>query len=147
MGCNWYQIKQISAVGFFVPYESNEYEKYLEMLFSNENYGCIVCGDTEDGENIIFRLFIYDKRTLFRTKISIPGPYEIELSCHHTSIEEYNTKGYLNEIENMSLEFYKKCSYWNLLTTMGVGHFLKEDKDININFFKSIEEYKEYFGY
>lgn len=145
MGCNWYVIKQISAVGFFIPCLQKEYDEFIELL--NDNYGCIICGDTEDGEEVIIRLFIYDKKTLFRTKISLPGPYEINLCDHQTLLQEYNTKGYLNEIENMSLEFHKKCSYWNLLTTMGVGHFLKDDKDIDINFFKTIQEYKEYFGY
>lgn len=147
MGCDWYKIKQISAVGFFVPFDPKEYEKWIETLKSYANYGCIICADTEDGENLNLRLFIYDKTTLFRTKIMIPGPYDIQLSDHHTLIQEYNTKGYSDEIQNMSLDFDHPCSYWNLLTTMGVGHFLKEDKDIDINFFKSIEEYKEYFGY
>lgn len=147
MGCDWYKIKQISAVGFFVSLDPKEYQKWIETLLSNDNYGCILCSNTEDGENLIIRLFIYDKRTLFRTSLSIPGPYDIELCDHQTQIEEYNTKGYSDEIQNMSLDFYHKCSYWNLLTTMGVGHFFKDDKDIDIKFFKSIEEYKEYFGY
>jgi hypothetical protein len=147
MGCDWYRIKHISAVGFFVPFDTKEYEKSLETLMSNENYGCILCPDTEDGEKLILRLFIYDKRTLFRTNLSIPGPYEITLSDHYTVIQEHNTKGYSDEIENMSLDFNKKCSYWNLLTTMGVGHFFKDSKDIDINFFKTIKEYKEHFGY
>jgi hypothetical protein len=147
MGCDWYNIKQISAVGFFVSYDPKIVPEWLETLLENENYGCILCVNTEDGETILFKLFIYDKRTLFRTKLQLPGPYSIELSDHHTSINEINVKVFQNEIENMYLDFDQKCSYWNLLTTMGIGHFLKEGKEIDINFYKTIIEFKEYYGY
>jgi hypothetical protein len=147
MGCEWYSIKQISAVGFFIQCLQKEYDELIEILTSDDNYGCIIFGDTEDGEEVIIQLFIFDKKTLFRTKLSLPGPYEINLCNHQTLLQEYNTKGYLDKIETMSLNFDKKCSYWNLLTTMGVGHFLKPEKSIDINFFKTIQEYKEHFGY
>ncbi len=145
MGCDWYSLKQISAVGFSIPCLPKEYDEFMDKL--DENYECIIYGDTEDGEELILRLFIYDKNTLFRTKLTFPGPYTIDFCNHQTLLQEFNTNGFLNEIENMSSYFSRKCTYWNLLTTMGLGHFLKEDKNVDIKFFKTIQEYKEYFGY
>jgi hypothetical protein len=130
MGCDWYTIKSYTGVGAML--ESDAYANLNNH--SKHKYKCKLLADSEDGDSVIVKYFIYDPSTLVKNKISVPGPYEIFLSDHSTSFKIIEGL-YESEIHQMKNETNLPCVYWSILTTMGVENYMDADK------------FKDYYGY
>jgi len=155
MGCDWYYVRQISGIGFSVPF-SEEYYKSIQGLLSNERYQSMIYSEIDENRemekyrsSVKCSLFIYDSRTCLYGHISIPGPYEITLSDNYTYLtEEKHYGAFFDEsIHEMESVFHNenRICYWNMLTTFGVGTF-DYDKE-SLRKFKCLDDYLDYFGY
>jgi hypothetical protein len=143
MGCDWYTIKSLSGVGILIDSMSDKYKSLLK----NGQYQCYIIS-VYNGSNVDLKYFIFDKDSFTKTKISVPGPYEIELCDHHTKAESkslidcYGNNYFEKTIElfkeYFDLDTYDEPKYWNILTSMGAE---------NYNKFDSVHDFKQYYGY
>lgn len=78
MGCDWYTIKSITGVGYFI--EGSLTDKYQRLLNQNGKYECFRFAIPLHHDKVSIWHWIYDIDTLQKTKISIPGQYEIYLT-------------------------------------------------------------------
>ena len=151
MGCDWYTITHISADGFIVK---NVTELDLKRLneIKSDYIELVIFADckTNHKENLEVNLFIYDKRTLTKNKISVPGPYEISFTDHKTNIKEnFNINLTLTpEILSLQQKFDVRCSNWSIITSMGIGKFgMNNEKTKDFYNFDSLQNFKSYYGY
>lgn len=144
MGCDWYTITSITAVGFFVDKIT---DKIRDKLKENGLFRCYRFAIPLDAKNVMVKYLVYDTDTRVKTKISIPGQYEIHLTDHNVIYEVVDdrslySENFKNEIEYMN-QFFEfdnpNVFYCKILTSAGIKHYSI--------YGGSDEEFKEYYGY
>ena len=105
MGCQWYYVYNVSAIGFSV--KPNEVKR--ELL-----------GDVYDAFVIDGNAFVYDKRTLSCNGIELPSNSydDYDDLYHSTEIEENKMLNRLlaSEISEMEKIFGTKCAYLSVMS-------------------------------
>lgn len=150
MGCDWYNFISVSGVGFRVTEE--QYLIYKDLM--GPDYTGLIFSEGDECKVITY-IFICDKETGTYNQIEVPGPYTIDLSDHCTTYTEQKqmVQFFHDKINTMKMRFDLQegvCSYWSILTTMGVGEFelsVCPDEKYKTNVFPSVEKYREYHGY
>lgn len=148
MGCDWYSIIQINAIGFIKPVKNDLDLKDILNQIKDQNVEILIFSKLENGKISNF-VFICEPKSLIVNELSVPGPYEIALSDHSTKIR--NEKSYSSifekELKNFDQIFLNEGSnhyYYSILTSMGVGIIGKSQQ---LKSFKSISDYNDYHGY
>lgn len=104
-------LSQLMAVGFIV--DEDEYETIISIINVQHNYHSLIYR-IQENDNFINKLFVYDKSTVFYSKILEYGMKEIDLNMK-SHIMNYELGLYSNEVQRMESIFSRKCSYWNMV--------------------------------
>ncbi len=127
MGCDWYSIKSIQAIGFFTDEIT---EEMLEILNNPEsNFMCYTIakytGKGGKDEQVVVTYFIYHVPSLIKNSISIPGPYEIVTTDYRQKIKKLDRK--VDDIKNPFED--NELSHWNMLTSLGIQKGIKDKEN------------------
>ena len=157
MGCDWYTITNVSAVGFTITVD--QYDHFKDHL--GQEYGCLIYSEPvyENGVTTIQTcLFLYDVETQTHEDIGLPGSYITEIEDNSTLLVEqkHMYKFFQDRIATMITRFDlkgcstdKTCAYWLLLTNLSIGRLVSKlpTDGKHPEMFTSVNDYRNYHGY
>lgn len=136
MGCDWYFIKSVGALGF--PIDADDYDKYKNVIMNNNCYSSYIFRYDDDT-----LIFIYDISTISVQELNIPGPYEITEQDTVIQKQQCMTEVLKEKTEEMKKQFNVDCGYHTLLTTETIGEYVSSMFEV----YDSIQDYEEACGF
>lgn len=149
MGCYWYNVKQLTGVGFVVnkSYHTDYFEKWMNYIISGKYKLYIFCPDVNYDEPVCPSLVILDATSISIQKLMIPGPHYVEPCDHrtHINIEKSNTirNIYKPMIDSLSKDLEYPADLIHIISSMGIYEFCSKDSTEE----RSVEKLKEYLDY